>query len=97
MRFAGAYIMALHKYFLVESIRAMLSNRFGRRLFIVEEYTMKTEYKGRGAPHGRIAAWVVCLRLMARIAGCSKKIISPFVKFLELVLQCEIDVQVGNG
>ena len=72
----------------------MLSNEFGHRFFI---YTSKTEYQGRGTPHWHIAAWVVCFGLLARLAGRSKKIISPFVKFLELVFRCEIDVQVGNG
>ena len=75
----------------------MLANRFGHRFFVVMEYTMKTEYQGRGTPHWHIAAWVVCFGLLANLAGRSKKITSPFVKFLELVFQCDIDVQVGNG
>ena len=33
-----------------------------------------------------------------RLAGNSKKgCLSPFVRFLQIVFQCEIDVQVGNG
>ena len=75
----------------------MLSNKFGTRFFIVMEYTMKTEYQGRGTPHWHFAAWVVCFGLLANLAGRSKKYISPFVRFLELVFRCEIDVQVGNG
>ena len=27
----------------------------------------------------------------------TKKVVSPFVRFLELVFRCDIDVQVGNG
>ena len=92
-----AYIMALHMYYLVRSIWGMLANKFGHRFFIVMEYTMKTEYQGRGTPHWHIAAWVVCFGLLANLAGRTKKIISPFVKFLELVFRCEIDVQVGNS
>ena len=75
----------------------MLCSKFGHRFFIVMEYTMKTEYQGRGTPHWHFAAWVVCFGLLANLAGRSKKYISPFVKFLELVFRCEIDVQVGNG
>ena len=44
-----------------------------------------------------IAAWVVSFGILARLAGNSKRIISPFVRFLQCVFQCEIDVQVGNG
>ena len=75
----------------------MLSNKFGHRFFIVLAYAMKTENQGRGTPHWHIAAWVVCFGLLSRLAGRSKKYISAFVKFLELLLRCEIDVQVGNG
>ncbi len=93
----SAYIMALHMYYLVRSIWGMLSNKFGTRFFIVLEYTMKTEYQGRGTPHWHIAAWVVCFGHISLLAGRSHKIISSFAKFLELVFRCEIDVQVGNG
>ena len=74
----------------------MLSNRFGTRFFIVMEYSIKTEYQGRGTPHWHIAAWVVCFGLLADLAGRTKKVVSAFVRFLELVFRCDIDVQVGN-
>ena len=92
-----AYVMALHMYYLVRCIWGMLSNKFGHRFFIVLEYTMKTEYQGRGTPHWHIAAWVVCFGLLADLAGRTKKVVSAFVKFLELIFRCDIDVQVGNG
>ena len=75
----------------------MVCNGFGTRFFTAMEYTMKTEYQGRGTPHWHFAAWVVCFGLLSNLAGRSKKFISGFVKFLELVFRCEIDVQVGNG
>ena len=89
--------MALHMYYVVRCIWGMLPNKFGHRFFIVLEYTMKTEYQGRGTPHWHIAAWVVCFGLLADLAGRTKKVVSAFVKFLELVFRCDIDVQVGNG
>ena len=76
----------------------MLSNRFGHRFFVVMEYSMKTEYQGRGTPHWHIAAWVVCVGLLKDLAGQTKtKIVSAFVRFLELVFRCDIDVQTGYG
>ena len=58
---------------------------------------MKTEYQGRGTPHWHIAAWIVCCGLLGDLAGRTKKGISAFVRFLELVFRCDIDVQTGNG
>ena len=59
---------------------------------------MKTEYQGRGTPHWHIAAWVVCWTRLQFLAGrTGKGVLSAFVKFLQMVLCCEIDVQVGNG
>ena len=59
---------------------------------------MKTEYQGRGTPHWHIAAWVVCFTVLRSLEGnTGKRIISAFVRFLQLVFACEIDVQVGNG
>ena len=78
----------------------MLSNRFGHRFFIVFEYTMKTEYQGRGTPHWHFAVWVVCFGLLSDLAGRTKrgiKAVSAFVRFLEAVFHCDIDVQTGNG
>ena len=75
----------------------MLCNKFGTRFFVVLEYSIKTEYQGRGTPHWHIAAWVVCFGLLSNLAGRSKKVISAFVRFLELVFRCDIDVQTGNG
>ena len=89
--------MALHMYFLVFCIWGLLATRLGHRFFTVLEYVVKTEYQGRGTPHWHIAAWVVCCGLLARLAGNSKGCISAFVRFLQLVFHCEIDVQVGNG
>ena len=90
------YIMALHMYYLVRSIWGMLCNKFGTRFFIVMEYTMKTEHQGRGTPHWHFAAWVVCFGLLTDLAGRTKKYISAFVRFLEMVFRCDIHVQVGN-
>ena len=54
--------------------------------------------QGRGTPHWHIAMWVICHGLLARLAGnTGKRCISAFVKFLQLVFHCEIDVQIGNG
>ena len=96
--FAGSYLMALHMYYLVRCVWNFLANRWGCRWFIVYEYVVKTEYQGRGTPHWHIACWVVCFTLLRFLAGnTGKRIISAFVKFLQLVFMCEIDVQVGNG
>ena len=96
--FAGAYIMALHMFCVVRCIWGLLANRWGHRFFVVYEYVVKTEYQGRGTPHWHIAAWVVCFGLLSRLAGNTKDgIVSAFVRFLQLVFHCEIDVQVGNG
>ena len=93
--------MALHMYYLVRSIWGLLSSKFGHRFFVATEYTMKKEYQGRGTPHWHIAAWVVCTGLLAdlegRIANGVKKGMSALVQFLNLVFDCDIDVQVGNG
>ena len=48
--FAGAYLMALHMYFLVRCMWRFLANRFGNKWFMVYEYVVKTEYQGRGTP-----------------------------------------------
>ena len=49
--FAGAYIMALHMFYLVRCVWRFLANRSGCRWFIVYEYVLKMEYQGRGTPH----------------------------------------------
>jgi hypothetical protein len=96
--FAGAYLMALHMFYLVRCIWRFLANRWGCKWFIVYEYVIKTEYQGRGTPHWHIAAWVVCFTLLRFLTGnTGKRIITPFVRFLQLAFACEIDVQVGNG
>ena len=53
--FAGAYIMALHMYFLVRCEWLFLARRFGHKYLMAYEWVMKTEYQGRGAPHWHIA------------------------------------------
>ena len=59
---------------------------------------MKTEYQGRGTPHWHIACWVISFIVLRFLAGnTGKRVISVFVRFLQLVFCCEIDVQVGNG
>ena len=96
--FAGSYLMALHMYYLVFCIWRLLSTHLGHRFFTVLEYVVKTEYQGRGTPHWHIACWVLCRGPLARSAGnTGKGCISAFVRFLQLVFHCEIDVQVGNG
>ena len=96
--FAGAYIMALHMYYLVRCMWFFLSTPFGNRWFIVYEWVMKTEYQGRGTPHWHIAAWVVCFGLLRFLEGrTGTAVVSAFVSFLQLLFHCEIDVQVGNG
>ena len=92
---AGAYLMALHMYYLVRSMWLFLACRGGHKFFVVCEWVCKTEYQGRGTPHWHIAAWVVCYGIMARLAGRSGKFVSAFVRFLELVFQAQIGVQDG--
>jgi len=59
---------------------------------------MKTEYQGRGTPHWHIAAWVVCFGILQRLKGRSgTAVVSAFVKLLEALFHCQIDVQIGNG
>ena len=75
-----------------------LANKFGCKYFIVYEWVMKTEYQGRGTPHWHFAAWCVSFGLLQCLAGrTGTAVVSAFVRFLELVFCCEIDVQVGNG
>ena len=96
--FACAYIMALHMYYLVRCVWNFLSNRFGNKYFIVYEWCMKTEYQGRGTPHWHLALWVVSFGLMSCLQGrTGSAVVSAFVKFLQLLFVCEIDVQIGNG
>ena len=96
--FAGAYIMALHMYYLVRCMWLFLASVFGNKFFVVYEWVMKTEYQGRGTPHWHIAAWIVCDFLMRCLQGrTGSAVVSRFVTFLESIFQCEIDVQVGNG
>ena len=47
---AGAYLMALHMYFVVRSMWFFLATRHGHKFFVVFEWVMKTEYQGRGIP-----------------------------------------------
>ena len=85
-------------YCVVRCIWRFLCNRFGHRYFIVFEWVMKTEYQGRLTPHWHFAAWVVSFGLLSLLQGRSgTKVVSLFVKFLETVFQCQIDVQIGNG
>ena len=56
---AGAYLMALHMYYLVRCIWLFLACPHGHKFFVVLEWVMKTEYQGRGTPHWHIAAWVL--------------------------------------
>ena len=95
---AGAYLMALHMYFLVRCVWLFLATRHGHKFFVVFEWVCKTEYQGRGTPHWHIAAWVACYGILARLAGrTGTAVVSAFVRFLAALFQCEIDVQVGNG
>ena len=95
---AGAYLMALHMYYLLRSMWFFLATRHGHKFFVVFEWVMKTEYQGRGSPHWHIAAWVASYGFLARLAGrTGTGVVSAFVKFLAALFQCEIDVQVGNG
>ena len=102
--FAGAYMMALHMYFLVRCIWLFLANRFGHKYFMVFEWCMKTEYQERGTPHWHFCAWVVSFIPLKDLEGRKGKkaqlagyIVSAFVRYLSLLFQCEIDVQTGNG
>ena len=96
--FAGAYIMALHMYYLVMCMWRFLANRHGHKFFTVLEWCIKTEYQGRCSPHWHIACWVICGGLMSLLAGrTGTAVVSVFVRFLSLVFCAEIDVQVGNG
>ena len=49
--FAGAYLMALHMYFLVMSMWTFLCRKGGHRFFEVFEWVVKTEYQGRAPRH----------------------------------------------
>ena len=85
-------------YYLVRCIWGMLSTKFGTRFFLVMEYSVKTEYQGRGTPHWHIAAWIVSFGLLNILAGrTGTAVVSVFVKFLEALFNCQIDVQIGNG
>ena len=96
--FAGAYIMALHMYYLVRCMWMFLANKFGTKYFVVFEWVVKTEYQGRGTPHWHIAAWIVSFGLLSFLAGrTGTTVVSAFVKFLEVLFMCQIDVQIGNG
>ena len=53
--FAGAYMMALHMYFLVRMVWRFLARPAGHKYFIVFEWVMKTEYQGRGTPHWHLS------------------------------------------
>ena len=96
--YAGAYVMALHMFYVVRSVWSYLVRPGGHRYFRVYEWVMKTEYQGLGTPHWHIAAWVVVPGLLSDLEGrTGTKVVSAFVKFLFGMFQCEIDVQVGNG
>ena len=71
---------------------------FGHKFFIVLEWVVRLEYQGRCTPHWHIAAWILPHGLLASLAGRSKTgVVSAFVKLLELLFCCDIDVQVGEG
>ena len=54
--------------------------------------------RAEGTPHWHIVCWVLCCGHPARLAGnTGKGCISVFVRFLQLVFHCEINVQIGNG
>jgi len=94
----GAYIMALHMFYLVRSMWRFLANRFGHRYFIVYEWVVKTEYQGRRTPHWHIAAWVLCYGLLQSLVGrTGTAVVSAFVRLIAKLFACEVDVQVGNG
>ena len=59
---------------------------------------MKTEYQGRGTPHWHIAAWVVSYGVLSALEGrVGTAVVSAFVKLLQIMFCCAIDVQIGNG
>ena len=65
---------------------------------------MKTEYQGRGTPHWHICAWVIAFGPLGDLAGrtgtaaqLAGYVVSEFVTYLALLVNCEIDVQTGNG
>ena len=59
---------------------------------------MKTEYQGRGTLHWHIAAWVISSGPLTALKGrTDTAVVSAFVKFLETLFHCKIDVQIGNG
>ena len=59
---------------------------------------MKTEYQGRGTPHWHIAAWVVSYGVLSALEGrVGTSVVSVFVKLLQIMFCCAIDVQIGNG
>ena len=62
--FAGAYIMALHMYYLVRCVWRFLACSFEHRYFVVQEWVIRTDYQGRGTPHCHIAAWIICHGIM---------------------------------
>ena len=85
-------------YRLVSSIVKFLCARGGHKYFTVWEYVIKTEYQGRKTAHWHIAMWVTCHGILQNLAGRTNTgQVSPFVRFLQLVSRCDIDVQVGNG
>ena len=90
--------MALHMYYLVRCMWLFLANKFGTKFFVVFEWVMKTEYQGRGTPHWHIAAWIVSFGLLNFLAGrTGTAVVSVFVKLLQVLFNCAIDVQIGNG
>ena len=96
--YAAAYVFALHMHWLVRSVWSFLANTFGHKFFLVMEWVVRLEYQGRTTAHWHIAAWVLPHGLLSSLAGRSKTgVVSAFVKFLEVVFQCDVDVQVGNG
>jgi hypothetical protein len=59
---------------------------------------MKTEYQGRGTPHWHIAAWVVSYGVLSALEGrVGSSVVSAFVRLLQIMFCCAIDVQIGNG
>ena len=83
---------------MVRMVWQFLANRFGHKYFVVYEWVMKTEYQGRGTPHWHIAVWVLSFGLLQALAGrTGSAVVSCFVRLLELLFCCDIDVQVGNG
>lgn len=94
----GCFLIALHMYRVVSSIVKFLCACGGHKYFKVWEYVIKTEYQGRKTAHWHIAMWVTCHGILQNLAGRTNTgQVSPFVRFLQLVFRCDIDVQVGNG